>query len=193
MVSARLASIHESTTMKISSMAKKLTASGLDIIDMGVGEPDFDTPKHIVEAGCNSIRMGETHYAPTGGIPELRQALAEKLCDENMLEVTADDVIVTPGAKMAVFAAVQALLEEGDECVLIGPSWVSYEPCVAFAGGRVVWSDVDENFLPIKLAETITPRTKLILINSPGNPTGAVFDQRVLQEIRDLACDYDLL
>jgi len=192
MVSSRMASIRESTTLKISAMAKKLNASGLDIIDMGVGEPDFDTPKHIVEAGCNSIRMGETHYAPTAGIPELRQAVAEKLCDENMLEVTADDIIVTPGAKMAIFAAVQALLQEGDECVLIGPSWVSYEPCVAFAGGRAVWGDVDESFLPVNLAETITPRTRLILVNSPGNPTGAVFNQKVQEEIRDLACDHDL-
>ena len=116
MVSARIASIHESTTLKISATAKKLTASGLDIIDMGVGEPDFDTPKHIVEAGCNSIRMGETHYAPTGGIPELRQAIAEKLNRENLIHSTAEDVIVTPGAKMAVFAAIQALLQEGEEC-----------------------------------------------------------------------------
>ena len=192
MVSSRMASIHESTTLKISAMAKKLTASGVDIIDMGVGEPDFDTPKNIVEAGCNSIRMGETHYAPTAGIPELRQAIAEKLSQENMLKVTANDVIVTPGAKMAIFAAMQALLQEGDECVLIGPSWVSYEPCVAFAGGHVVWSEVDESFLPVDLARTITPKTRLILVNSPSNPTGAVFNQKVQEEIRDLACDHDL-
>ncbi len=192
MVSSRMASIHESTTMKISAIAKKLTASGLDIIDMGVGEPDFDTPKHIVEAGCNSIRMGETHYAPTAGIPELRLAIADKLCNENRLAVTSDDIVVTPGAKMAIFAAVQSLLQEGDECVLIGPSWVSYEPCVAFAGGRVVWGNVNENFLPVGLSETVTHKTRLILVNSPSNPTGAVFDQKVQEEIRDLACDHDL-
>lgn len=192
MVSQRLSNIHESTTMKISAMAKNLTASGLDVIDLGVGEPDFDTPKHIAEAGCNSIKMGETHYTPTAGIPELRQAIAEKLNDDNMLEVTADDVVVTPGAKMAVFASIQALLQEGDECVLIGPSWVSYEPCVAFAGGRVVWGEVDERFLPVDLASSITPRTRLILVNSPSNPTGAVFDRGVQEEIRDLACDHDL-
>src|SRR5664280_873751 len=115
MVSARMASIHESKTLKIAAMAKKLTKDGLDIIDMSVGEPDFDTPKHIVEAGCNSLKMGETHYTPTAGIPELRQAISEKLCQENSLQATADDVIVTPGAKMAVFAAIQALLQEGDE------------------------------------------------------------------------------
>jgi aspartate aminotransferase len=193
MVSARMASIHESTTMKISAMAKKLAASGQDIIDMGVGEPDFDTPKNIVEAGCNSIRMGETRYAPTAGIPELRRAIADKLAMENDLHVTADDVIVTPGAKMAVFAAIQAMLQEGDECVLIGPSWVSYEPCVAFAGGRVSWADVDEKFMPLDLAKSISSKTRLIIVNSPSNPTGSVFDRTVLKEIRDLAVDHDLL
>lgn len=193
MVSARMASIHESTTMKISAMAKKLAASGQDIIDMGVGEPDFDTPKNIVEAGCNSIRMGETRYVPTAGIPELRRAIADKLAMENDLHVTADDVIVTPGAKMAVFAAIQAMLQEGDECVLIGPSWVSYEPCVAFAGGRVSWADVDEKFMPLDLAKSISSKTRLIIVNSPSNPTGSVFDRTVLKEIRDLAVDHDLL
>lgn len=192
MVSSRLASIQESTTLKISAMAKKLNASGLDVIDMGVGEPDFDTPRHIVDAGCNSIKMGETRYAPTAGIPELREAIAEKLCSENNLNVTADNVVVTPGAKMAVFSAIQALLKEGDECVLIGPSWVSYEPCVAFAGGNVAWGGVNKEFLPQDLAETITSKTRLILVNSPSNPTGVVFDRPILEEIRDLACDHDL-
>ena len=192
MVSARMASIHESTTMKISAIAKKLAATGQDVIDMGVGEPDFDTPKNIVEAGCNSIRMGETRYAPTAGIAELRRAIADKLARENSLHVTADDVTVTPGAKMAVFAAIQALLQEGDECVLIGPSWVSYEPCVAFAGGRVSWGRVDENFMPQDLAESISPKTRLIIVNSPSNPTGSVFDGKVLEAIRDLAVDHNL-
>lgn len=192
MVSKRMANINESTTLKISAMAKKLNKSGLDVIDLGVGEPDFATPQNIREAGCNSIINGETHYAPTSGIAELRQAIAEKLCDENKLKVTADDVVVTPGAKMAVFAAVQALMQEGDECVLIGPSWVSYEPCVAFSGGHVVWGQVDEDFMPVDLAETISKKTKLILMNSPCNPTGAVFDLKILKEIRDLAVDHDL-
>jgi aspartate aminotransferase len=192
MVSSRMASIHESTTMKISAKAKKLAAGGLDVIDMGVGEPDFDTPKHIVEAGCSSIRKGETRYAPTAGILQLRVAIAEKLCRENSLNVTADDVVVTPGAKMAVFAAIQALVSEGDECALIGPSWVSYEPCVAFAGGRVAWGRVDDNFMPQNIAEVINSKTRLIIVNSPSNPTGSVFDREVLEEIRDLAVDHNL-
>jgi aspartate aminotransferase len=188
-----MASIQESTTMKISAMAKKMAAAGQDVIDMGVGEPDFDTPKHIVEAGCNSIRMGETRYAPTAGIPELRRVIADKLLKENGLPITSDDVSVTPGAKMAVFAAIQALLQEGDECVLIGPSWVSYEPCVAFAGGSVTWARVDESFMPQDLADSISPKTRLIIVNSPSNPTGSVFDGRILKEVRDLAVDHDLL
>jgi aspartate aminotransferase len=187
-----MASIQESTTLKISAMAKKLAAGGQDIIDMGVGEPDFDTPKYIVEAGCSSIRKGETRYAPTAGIPQLRQAIAEKLVRENSLPVMADDVVVTPGAKMAVFAAIQALLSEGDECLLIGPSWVSYEPCVAFAGGRVAWGRVDGNFMPQNIAESINSKTRLIIVNSPSNPTGSVFDRKVLEEISDLAVDHDL-
>ena len=192
MVSDRMASIQESTTLKVSAMAKRLAASGQDIIDMGVGEPDFDTPKHIVEAGCSSIKMGETRYAPTAGIPELRRVIADKLCWENQLSVTADDVAVTPGAKMAVFAAIQAMLCEGDECLLMGPSWVSYEPCISFAGARAAWGAVDDDFMPANLAESISSRTKLIIVNSPSNPTGAVFDRRVLEEIRDLAVDHNI-
>lgn len=187
-----MASIHESTTLKISAMAKRLASEGHNIIDMGVGEPDFDTPSHIVESGCSSIRNGETHYAPTAGIPELRRAIAEKLVRENRLAVTADDVSVTPGAKMAVFASIQALLQEGDECVLIGPSWVSYEPCVAFSGASVSWAKVDADFMPKDLAESINSKTRLILVNSPSNPTGSVFDKGVLEEIRDLAVDHNL-
>lgn len=193
MVSDRLASIPESTTMKISAMAKKLNSAGLDVIDLGVGEPDFDTPKNICDAAITSIQRGDTHYLPTSGIPELRAAIAEKLYNENGIEVSADLVSVVPGAKMAIFAAIQALLDEGDECVLIGPSWVSYEPCVNFAGGRVRWAEVDEKFEPVALADSISSKTKMILVNSPSNPTGAVFDRSILEEISDLAIDHDLL
>ncbi len=93
---------------------------------------------------------------------------------------------------MGVFTSIQALIQEGDECLMIGPSWVSYEPSVAFAGGKVNWGSVDRDFMPLNLSESITPRTKLIIVNSPSNPTGAVFDRKVLEEIRDLACDHNL-
>jgi aspartate aminotransferase len=192
LVSERLASIPESTTMKISAMAKKLNGAGLDVIDLGVGEPDFATPKNICDAAIDSIRRGDTHYLPTSGIPELRAAIAEKLYNDNGIEVSPDLVSVVPGAKMAIFAAMQALLNEGDECVLIGPSWVSYEPCINFAGGRVRWAEVDEEFKPVNLAESITSKTRMILVNSPSNPTGAVFGREILEEIRDIAIDNDL-
>ncbi len=193
MVSERLASIPESTTMKISAMAKKLNAAGLDVIDLGVGEPDFDTPKNVCDAAISSIQRGDTHYLPTSGIPELRSAIAEKLYNDNGIEISPDQVSVVPGAKMAIFAAIQALLDAGDECVLIGPSWVSYEPCVNFAGGRVRWAEVDEEFKPTDLADSITSKTKMILVNSPSNPTGAVFGRKILEEVRDLATDHDLV
>jgi aspartate aminotransferase len=193
LVSERLASIPESTTMKISAMAKKLNAAGLDVIDLGVGEPDFDTPKNICDAAISSIQRGDTHYLPTSGIPELRSAIAEKLYNDNGIEISPDQVSVVPGAKMAIFAAIQALLDAGDECVLIGPSWVSYEPCVNFAGGRVRWAEVDEEFKPTDLADSITSKTKMILVNSPSNPTGAVFGRKILEEVRDLATDHDLV
>ena len=193
MVSERLASIPESTTMKISAMAKKLNAAGLDVIDLGVGEPDFDTPKNICDAAIRSLARGDTHYLPTSGIPELRAAIAEKLYNENGIEVSPDLVSVVPGAKMAIFAAMQALLDAGDEAVLIGPSWVSYEPCINFAGGRVQWAEVVDRFEPVSLADSITPKTQMILVNSPSNPTGAVFGREILEEIRDLAVDHDLM
>lgn len=192
MVSKRLASIEESATMRISSEAKRLNSEGFDIIDLGVGEPDFDTPRHICDAACRHMMEGKTRYTPTNGIPELRRAIAKKFREENRIPAVPDDVIVTPGAKMAVFAAIQALLDEGDEMVLIGPSWVSYEPCIKFAGGRPVWADVDQDFMPIDLPEAITERTKAILVNSPCNPTGAVFGREVMREIRDLAIDHDI-
>jgi len=193
LVSERLASIPESTTMKISAMAKKLNAAGLDVIDLGVGEPDFGTPKNICDAAIRSLERGDTHYIPTSGIPELRAAIAEKLYNDNGIEVSPDLISVVPGAKMAIFAALQALLDAGDECVLVGPSWVSYEPCVNFAGGRVRWAEVDEEFKPMDLAESITSKTKMILVNSPSNPTGAVFGREILEEIRDIALDHDLM
>jgi len=179
--------------MKISAMAKKLNAAGLDVIDLGVGEPDFDTPTNICDAAINSLQRGDTHYIPTSGIPELRAAIAEKLYNDNGIEVSPDLISVVPGAKMAIFAAIQALLDEGDECVLIGPSWVSYEPSVNFAGGRVRWAEVDEEFKPRDLVESITSKTKMILVNSPSNPTGAVFGREILEEIRDIALDHDLM
>ncbi len=178
--------------MKISSEAKRLNSEGFDIIDLGVGEPDFDTPRHICEAACRYMMEGKTRYTPTNGIPELRRAIARKLREENRLPVVPDEIIVTPGAKMAVFAAIQALLDEGDEMLLIGPSWVSYEPCIKFAGAKPAWADVDQDFQPIDLAEAITEKTKAILVNSPCNPTGAVFDLDTMKEIRDLAVDHDL-
>ena len=162
-------------------------------VNLSQGVCDTEVPEVVMAEAAAAMREGYNIYTRYDGLPELRRAIADKLAKENGLAVTSDDVSVTPGAKMAVFAAIQALLQEGDECVLIGPSWVSYEPCVAFAGGSVSWARVDESFMPQDLAESISPKTRLIIVNSPSNPTGSVFDGRILKEIRDLAVDHDLL
>jgi aspartate aminotransferase len=127
MTSARLDLIEESATLAIAKLASELEGMGNDVITMSLGEPDFDTPEYISESAFQSIRRGETHYTPAAGIPELRNAIAEKLRTENDLEVTPDQILVTPGAKQAVFQSVQAVLDEGDEAILLDPAWVTYD------------------------------------------------------------------
>lgn len=195
MVSKRLQSIEESATLRMTNLANDLKREGHDVISFSLGEPDFDTPKHICEATVKSILRGDTHYSPSPGIPELRLAIAEKLNTENGLNVEPAHVIVTPGAKQAVFEAILAVLDKGDEAILFDPAWVSYDPCIRIAGGKTVWVplDPDNDFNPASIDEYITPKTKLIIVNSPSNPTGGVFGRDKLKEIADCAIDHDLL
>jgi len=127
MTSARLDLIEESATLAIAKLASELAERGNDVITMSLGEPDFDTPEYISESAFQSIRRGETHYTPAAGIPELRSAIAEKLCTENDLDAAPEQILVTPGAKQAVFQSVQAVLDEGDEAILLDPAWVTYD------------------------------------------------------------------
>ncbi len=189
----RVDRIKPSATMKISSIAKELKRRGEDVIDLGVGEPDFPTPKHIVEAACKAAMEGKTKYAPTKGIPELLEAIAEKLREENGIDVKAKNVIVTPGAKYAIYEAMMATLEEGDEVILLDPAWVSYEPCVILSGGKPVWVEHGENFEDAPIEDYVTSKTKMIVINSPNNPLGVVYPKEFLKKVRDLAVDHDIL
>ncbi len=189
----RVDRIKPSATMKISSIAKELKRRGEDVIDLGVGEPDFPTPKHIVEAACKAAMEGKTKYAPTKGIPELLEAIAEKLREENGIDVEAKNVIVTPGAKYAIYEAMMATLEEGDEVILLDPAWVSYEPCVILSGGKPVWVEHGENFEDAPIEDYVTSKTKMIVINSPNNPLGVVYPKEFLKKVRDLAVDHDIL
>lgn len=184
--------IQPSATMKISERARQLRKEGKDVIDMGLGEPDFSTPPHIVDAACKALREGKTTYAPAQGIPELREAIAEKVNAENGIQASPENVIVTSGAKYAIYEAMQVLIEPGDEVILLEPAWVSYEACVLLAGGKPVFVRHDESFKSAEIGESITPRTKMIVVNSPNNPIGVVYPKSFLREIADLAFDHDL-
>jgi aspartate aminotransferase len=168
---------------------------GTDVINFSLGEPDFDTPKNICDASAKAMYEGKTHYAPSAGIPELRAAIAEKLRTENRLDVSEKDVLVTPGAKQGIFEIMMAALDDGDQALLFDPAWVTYDACIRFAGADTVWVPTvpEKGFLPDNFAEYINDKTKLIVVNSPGNPTGGVFGKKTLQCIADIAIDHDLL
>ncbi len=184
--------IQPSATMRISERAKQLRKEGKAVIDMGLGEPDFSTPPHIIEAACRALKEGKTTYAPAQGIPELREAIAEKLREENGIPAKPENVIVTAGAKYAIYEAMQALIEPGDEVILLEPAWVSYEACVLLAGGKPVLVKHDESFKHADIGERITDKTKMIVVNSPNNPIGVVYPKEFLKEIADLASDHDI-
>jgi len=195
MTAKRLQNITESATLRISNLANELKSQGKDIISFSLGEPDFNTPGHIIDAAKASLDRGDTHYTPSPGIPELRKAIAEKLKKENKIEAKMGNIIVTPGAKQAIFEVMLSVLQEGDEAILFDPAWVSYDPCIKLAGAKTVWAPTtrDDGFIPAGLSDYITKKTKLIVINSPCNPTGGVYGRETLKEIADLAVDNDIL
>jgi len=195
MTAKRLQKITESATLRISNLASELKSQGKDIISFSLGEPDFATPSHIIDAVKASLERGDTHYTPSPGIPELRKAIAQKLKNDNNIEVKPGSIIVTPGAKQAIFEVMLSVLQEGDEAILFDPAWVSYDPCVVLTGAKTVWvpTDAEKSFTPLNLAEYITKKTKIIVVNSPCNPTGGVYDRETLKEIADIAVDKNIL
>lgn len=195
MTAKRLQNITESATLRISNLAAELKSKGKDIISFSLGEPDFTTPGHIIDAAKSSLDRGETHYTPSPGIPELRKAIAEKLRKENHIDAKPGSIIVTPGAKQAIFEVMLSVLQEGDEAILFDPAWVSYDPCVKLAGAKTVWAQTarDDGFTPVEPAKYITDKTKLIVINSPCNPTGGVYGKETLKEIADIAIDNNIM
>ena len=194
-LSSKVSGIASSATMDIADRAKAMVREGIDVISLSIGEPDFDTPAHIRKACCEALLKGETHYAPSRGIPELLRGIAGKIEGENHFPCSTDQVIATAGAKHAIAMAMEACLNPGDEVILLDPAWVSYEPCVQLAGGRVVHHRLNEKtFQPDdSLQDRITGRTKMIVVNSPSNPTGAVFEKKALKLVADLCTDYELL
>lgn len=192
-VSATIAAVAPSATMAMSNRSKEMIASGIDVISLAVGEPDFATPAHITRAAVDALNRGETHYAPSRGLPELTQAVAEKLNRDNGIAATQKQIMVTAGAKDAIRITMMATLNRGDEVVVIDPSWVSYEPCVQIAGGKAVHYSLNTDFqVDESLYEVITDKTKMIIVNTPSNPTGSILGRSSLRLIADVCTDHDL-
>ncbi|WP_205254476.1 pyridoxal phosphate-dependent aminotransferase [Halorussus rarus] len=194
--SDRIQRVEPSATLAISNLASELEAEGADVVDLSVGEPDFPTPDNVVDAGQEAMDAGHTGYTSSNGIPELREAIAEKLRDDG-LDHEAGNVIVTPGAKQALYEAVQTLVDDGDEVVLLDPAWVSYEAMVKLAGGRLNRVDLSPHDFQLEpglddLGEAVSDDTELLVVNSPSNPTGAVYSDAALEGVRDLAVDHDV-
>jgi len=193
-LSAKIAGVTESATIAISNKAKAMQRQGIDVISLSIGEPDFDTPKHITDACIDALKRGETHYAPSNGIPELTSAIAEKIVKENRFPCTPQQVIVACGAKDAIYETCEAVLNPGDETIILTPAWVSYEPCIRIAGGKPVFHEINPKTFQLddSLLEKVNAKTKMIMVNSPSNPTGAVFDKASMKLVADLCEDKDL-
>ncbi|RQG99610.1 pyridoxal phosphate-dependent aminotransferase [Natrarchaeobius oligotrophus] len=192
----RVTRVEPSATLAISALATELEADGADVVDLSVGEPDFPTPRNIVDAGQGAMDAGHTGYTTSSGILALREAISEKLADDG-LDHGTDEIIVTPGAKQALYEIVSSLVQDGDEVVLLDPAWVSYEAMVKMAGGslsRVDLSPHDFQLEPAidELSEAVSDDTALLIVNSPSNPTGAVYSDAALEGVRDLAVEHDV-
>ncbi|MFZ5485121.1 MAG: pyridoxal phosphate-dependent aminotransferase [Pseudomonadota bacterium] len=178
-LSQRVRNIKPSPTLAISARAAQLKAEGKDIVNLGVGEPDFDTPAHIREAGIAAINNGFTRYTAVGGTPSLKKAVIGKFKRENGLDYAANQILVSCGGKQSFYNLCQALIGPGDEVIIPAPYWVSYPDIVILADGKpvIVEAGIEQGFkiTPAQLAAAITPRTRMLVINSPSNPTGAVY------------------
>lgn len=192
-MSPRLDQVEESATLRIADLTNELKKQGKDILSFSLGEPDFNTPSHIIDAAKKALDGGKTHYSPSQGIPELREAIAAKLKKDNGIDVTAKEIIVTPGAKHAIFETCFSLLDEGDEAILLEPAWVSYDACIKMSGAKTVWvKSKEDGSLPDDFSKHINKKTKLIILNSPNNPSGAVLSKKDIQMVADLAKDRNI-
>jgi aspartate aminotransferase len=194
-LSLRARSLKPSATIAVDARAKALVAQGVDLVNLTAGEPDFDTLEAARDGGIAAIERGFTRYTPTPGILELREAIAKKLQEDNGLEYKAGQVVVSNGAKQSIYNALMVLLDPGDEVVIPTPAWVSYPEMVRLADGVPVTVDTEPNQYRLDakaLAAAITPRTKVILLNNPSNPTGVVYTDAELRMVADLAENNDL-
>ena len=196
-ISSRAASLAPSLTLAISAKAKELRASGEDVIGFGAGEPDFDTPQHIKDAAAQALADGFTKYTPSSGIPELRQAVADKFQKDYGVEYEPSQVIVNCGGKHSCFNVIYATCEAGDEVIIPAPYWLSYPEMAKLAGAKPVIIDTSDatefKVTPDQLREAITPNTKLFILNSPSNPTGSVYSADEIKELGDVCVEKGVL
>ena len=193
-ISHRCQNIAPSVTLQIDARAKEMRAAGLDVIGFGAGEPDFPTPQHICDAAKEALDLGMTRYTPAAGTKELRKAICEKLRRDNDMTYIYGDILVSNGAKHSLYTIFQAILDPGDEVLIPTPCWVSYPEMVRMAGGVPVFipSDESTDFIPTNkdIASRVTRRTKAIIITSPSNPNGSVWEREQLQFVADLAVSH---
>ena len=189
-LSNRVNSIKPSATIAVSTLARELRAAGRDVIGLGAGEPDFATPENIQQAAIEAMRNGMTKYTPADGIPELKSAIVDKFERENQLTYTPANIIVSNGAKQCIINLLIALLNENDEVIIVAPYWVSYTDMTVLSGGKpvVVNTTIEQGFKlqPQQLREAITSHTKLLMLNSPNNPTGIAYTRQDLEELAEV-------
>lgn len=192
----RIELLQESTTIAISSLARELSAAGEDILSFSAGEPDFDTPEVIKNEAIRALESGFTKYTAVAGIPELREAIREKLLRENGIAYQSNEIIVSNGAKHSLFNVFQALVDDGDEVIIPSPYWVTYPELVTFSGGKpkIVQTTQANNFkiTAKQLREAITPRTKIFVLNTPSNPTGMVYTKEELESLAEVLKGTDI-
>ncbi|MGG1631323.1 pyridoxal phosphate-dependent aminotransferase [Rossellomorea sp. NRS-1567] len=193
----RVSALTPSTTLAITAKAKEMKSQGIDVIGLGAGEPDFNTPEHIINAAYASMTEGHTKYTPSGGMAKLKEAIIHKFETDQKLTYKPSEIIVTSGAKHALYTLFQVLLNENDEVIIPTPYWVSYPEQVKLAGGTPVIVEGKEKneykVTPQQLKETITSKTKAVILNTPSNPTGMLYSQEELQAIGEVCLENDIL
>lgn len=196
-LASRVSELTPSLTLAIDSKAKAMRAEGIDVYSFGAGEPDFDTPEHIKAAAIEALNAGFTKYTPSSGTPELRAAISEKFKRDNGLDYKPSEIIVSNGAKQSCYNAIMAVCGEGDEIIIPAPYWLSYPDMVRLAGAEpVIVQTTQENdwkMTPAQFEEAMSPRTKMVIINSPGNPTGSVYTKEELRALVEVAADEEIM
>jgi aspartate aminotransferase len=198
MISDRVSKVAPSATLEITAKAKALRDEGVDVVGLGAGEPDFDTPEHIKKALYSAVEDGIVYYTPTPGFPALREAIAEKLKGDNGIDYDpTGEIISTPGAKQALYEAILTVVDPGDEVLIPDPWWVSYVPMVQLADGKAVFVPTTEengfNLTSDAIQEKITDKSRVLILNSPSNPTGSVLSKSDLKRIADVCIEHDIL